>query len=259
MKHICITTLIKDNKVNSALIERLKQYGLKATCLSWHDDLEKMSWIMPRQELVSNQTAGWILLAPKELIQKESIRYGLSLLIITVLASKGTAFPILTLTDAPLPTIDKLPTPFRAMDFMNIADPAAIPRLVTLIHNPTDKISQKIEYRLDVYGNPQIGQWFEVGPTSKTWEGAMFGVSEARISFHAVGTKGGLPQRSTLNYPIKDMKVEFEDMKFLAWGLKNRITDHDSYYVKVEGWPKAIIFGAYPELDTAEVYMFKLK
>lgn len=152
---------------------------------------------------------------------------------------------------------ESLSTPLRGSDCLSLTDASFGAKLVAQVHSPVKEIAS--EYRVDAYGNPQIGQWFEVGPSEKPWPGCMFGVEGAKITFHAVGPKGRLPSQSTLNYPVKDMEVTLGDKKYVVWAVQNGLEDKDSYFLKVEGFPDSVIFGPYSSEEEAEVYAMQLK
>jgi len=87
----------------------------------------------------------------------------------------------------------------------------------------------------------------------------IFGVNEGEIKFQAVGPSGQLPKNSTLNYPMQGLQIEFDGRTYSAWAVRNEITGESSYYVKVDGFPKSIIFGAFSEQNETEMYRIDLK
>ena len=257
MKRIWLSSLVKsEDAVKKSLIQ-LKNYGLEANGHFWEDDLEKMAWIKPREELLAADTALWGILGSAADFQTPSLRYGLSLLATTVQAQKGLSFPILLLLSDGTMDSEGLPTALKGADIMPAADPGLGAKVVAKVHSLRKTVQPS--YRLDVYGNAQIGQWFEIGPLDGTWEGAMFGVSEGNILFQAVGPKGSLPSQSTLNYPMQGLKVTFGGREFTAWAVKNEIGTTSSYFGKVEGYPEVILFGAFSEDDETDVFVVKLK
>jgi hypothetical protein len=126
-----------------------------------------------------------------------------------------------------------------------------------MVHRPTQRIP--LEYRLDVYGTPEIGQWFEIGPQNGIWSGAMFGITEGEIRFHAVGPKERLPTQSVLHYSIKGLGLSLAGKEYTAWAVQNELDPQASYFVKVEGSPSSILFGAYSSQEEAEMYVVRLK
>ncbi len=257
MKKVWLSALTTSEDVVKKLIGQLKTYGLEANGHFWKDDLDKMAWIGPRKELLDADTSLWAVLGSADDFQGPSVRYGLSLLATTLQAQKGHAFPIFVLlTEGSLPS-DALPTSLRDSQVMSLSDPGFGAKVVAKVHSPL-KTTQP-EYRLDVYGNAQIGQWFEVGPLEGAWPGAMFGVSEGNILFHAVGPKGSLPSQSTLNYPMEGLKMTLGDREFTAWAVKNDLGPESSYFVKVEAHPATILFGAFTDEEQTDVFVVDLK
>jgi len=257
MKTVWISSLVKAEDVVKKLIGQLKTYGLAANGHFWEDDLDKMAWIGPRKELLDGETSLWAILGSADNFQESSVRYGLSLLATTVQAQKGHSFPIvILLTEGGLEP-ETLPTSLRDAQVLPLTDSGLGAKLVAMVHRPATKIDS--EYRLDVYGNAQIGQWFEVGPGEGTWSGAMFGVSNGDITFQAVGPKGSLPSQSTLNYPMQGLKMALGKKEFTAWAVKNQIEAASSYFVKVEGHPECILFGAFSDEEHTDVFVVDLK
>lgn len=257
MKTVWISSLVKAEDVVKKLIGQLKTYGLAANGHFWEDDLDKMAWIGPRKELLDGETHLWAILGSADNFQEPSVRYGLSLLATSVQAQKGHSFPIVILLTEGGMEPETLPTSLRDAQGLSLTDSGLGAKLVAMVHRPSTKIVS--EYRLDVYGNAQIGQWFEVGPGDGTWSGAMFGVSEGNILFHAVGPKGSLPSQSTLNYPMEGLKMTLGDREITAWAVKNELGPDESYFVKVEGHPATILFGAFTDEEQTDVFVVDLK
>ena len=113
--------------------------------------------------------------------------------------------------------------------------------------------------KMDILGNEQIGQWFEVRPAQGSWPGVMFGVAGAEIAFHGVGPAGSLPSKTILNYPMQGLKLEMGKKAYLAWAAQNELNAETSYFVKVEGYPESILFGPYSTEQEADVFVLGLK
>ncbi len=258
MKTVWLTSLFTSEDVVKNLISQLRTYGLEVKGHFWEDDLEKMAWAKPRDELIKPEVMLWLILATQENLQKPSLRYGLSLLSLTVQTKRGISFPfVILLTEGEGPPPDTLPTPLKGVDFLSLSDPSMAAKLVVKVNTPLKSISS--DYRIDTYGNPQIGQWIEVGPSTESWPGAMFGVAGGEITFHAVGPKGSLPSQSVLHYPLKGIKINLGEKEYTAWAAQNPINPETSYFVKIEGFPDSFLFGPYSTREEAEVYVLKLK
>ncbi len=258
MKTLWLTSLIDSEEKVKHLITQLRTYGLEVRGHFWEDEISKMAWAKPREELIKPEILLWLILATGDHLKSPSIRYGLSLLTLTVQAIKGIAFPILFLfAEGEIPSPDTLPTPLKGCEYLSLSDPGMAAKLVVKVNTPAKEIVP--EYRLDTYGNPHIGQWIEVGPLAGSWPGAMFGVEGAEITFHAVGPKGSLPTHSSLRYPLKGMKLNLGGKEYTAWAAQNEMDGNTSYFVKVEGFPESVLFGPYSTEEEADVFVLQLK
>ncbi len=257
MKTVWLTALAKDEAAVSALVAKLKGYGLDVRGHFWEDDLEKMAWFGVREELARPDGAAWLIMAGSDGLSSPSVRTGLSLLALSVRAKRG-AIPTVLLLPAGVdaPAEDTVPTPLAGVDALSLGDPALAAKLVAKVHTPVP--NAVAPYRLDFLGNPQIGLWAEAGPSAGRWEGAMLGVAGAEILFHGVGPKGALPDRAVLEYPSKGMTLAIGGREFTAWGVKNVIDAESSYYVKIKGAPGALLFGEFPEGENPEAFVINL-
>lgn len=257
-KNVWMTSIVPSQEEAGKVSSRVQAYGLKLKGHFWEDDLEKMAWAAPRGELVDPSVALWLILATTERLSVPSVRYGLSLLAVAARARRGLSFPIaLLVPDAGAVSPESLPTPLRGIDLFSLADPSLGAKLVAKVHTPVQE--PESEYRLDVYGGSQAGQWFEVGPRTDPWSGALFGVSGAEIAFHGVGPGGSLPSRSVLNYPSKGVKLTLGEKAYVAWSVENGLDAQASYFVKVTGYPDSILFGPLPTTQEADMYVVTLK
>jgi hypothetical protein len=259
MKKVWLSSLVKSEAVVKKVMAQLKTYGLEAHGHFWEDDLEKVAWIKPRGELLDAKVILWAILGSEEDFRNPAFRYGLSLLAVTVQAQRGLGFPIVVLqtegeTIAPV----TLTTPLKGVDVLSCSGAAWAAKLVAKAHGG-GTAGMSSEYRLDLYGNEHIGQWFEVGPANGSWSGGMFAVADAEIAFHGVGPKGVLPNRSVLNYPVEGLKLNLGEKEYTAWAVQNELDRDTSYFVKVKGFPTSILFGPYSNDQDAEMFVMALK
>ncbi len=258
MKKIWLTSVGSGEETVKGIIEQFKTYGLEVDGHFWKNDLKGMAWMAPRDSLIEPAVAVWLIMgSPEELLAPDNL-YGLSLLTITVQARKGAHFPIVILqTHGEMLKADQLSTPLNRVSVMMASDPGLGAKIVAKVH--VSPPSVPTEYLLDIYANEQIGQWFEIVPVGSRWPGVMFGVSDAEISFHAVGPKGQLPSKTVLNYPMQGLKLQMGEKEYLAWAAQNELTPETSYFVRVDGHPESIIFGPYSTDEAADVFVVKLK
>ncbi len=259
MKALYLTSLTPQQELVKGLISQIKPYGLEVKGHFWTDDLAKMAWMGPRDELVDSGSVLWAILGSKADFEKAGLRYGLSLLSLSAQARSGSAFNMMILQNGAEPVISEdLPTPLKAADVCPLSDASLGAKLVARAHQPQSPPER--EYFIDILGGEQLGQWFEIRPAGAgSWPGAMFGAAGAEIVFQAVGPAGGLPEKSVLNYPVQGLELKLGDVAYSAWAVQNEITPETSYYAKVDGYPDAILFGPYSSEDSAEVHVMNLK
>ncbi len=259
MKTIWLTSLGKSEETVKTLMTDMKPHGIKIDGHFWQDDLEKVAWMNGREELLDENVALWAILGSRDDFQSPSLRYGLSLLALSVQAQRGVRFPILILQSGGGDPVspDALPTPLNGAEVLKTPGAALPAKLVARVHK---KIPLEMpEYHLDAYGDDQIGQWFELGPREGTWRGAVFGVAGAEIAFHAVGARGKLPERSVLNFPQKGLKIELGGEEYTAWAVQNELGPESSYFVKVTGFPASVLFSDYSPDVEMEMFVVRLK
>jgi hypothetical protein len=258
MKTIWLTSLGASQDPVKRLMSTLKTYGLDVQGHFWKDDLKNMAWMAAAENLADPKIAVWAILASAADLQKSDTRYGLSMAAISVQAKKGSNFPIIILHTGTDPvTADQLPTPLKQADIVPESGTGLGAKLVAKAHASPKPAFH--EYFMDIHGNPQIGQWFEVRPVSGSWPGIMFGVNDAEITFQAAGPAGRLPDKCVLNYPEQGLKINLGDTPYTAWAAKNELNDATSYYVKVEGFPRSVVFAPYSEEDMADAFVLALK
>ena len=257
MKKVWISSLGRDENQVQKIMKTLNTYAIDANGHFWIDDLKKMAWLGPRAELIEDDIALWIILSSDKELASDSVRYGLSMLTLSVQAVRGHGFPIVFLHDGKIPSIDTLPTPLQGAEFLAVDNPAIGAKLVAQANMPLKEVPT--EYRLDIYAMAQLGQWFEIGPFDASWKGAMLGVCGAEIDAHGAGPAGKLPDKAVLEYPMKGLKLTVGGEEYVAWAVQNQLDSGSSYYVRIKGEPKAILFGPSAEGDDAEVYMLRLQ
>ena len=258
MKTIWLTSIGSSQETVKQLMSQMKTYGIEVQGHFWKDDLKKMAWIAARENLLDTNVSMWgIVGSDQELLVPDTL-YGLSLLAITVQAQRGLHFPIMILqTQGELISSEQLSTPLKGANVLSVSDGGIGAKLVAKVHAPPKAVSA--EYYLDIYGNEQIGQWFEVRPARSSWPGVMFGMTGAEIIFHAVGPAGSLPSNTTLNYPMQGLKLEMGDKEYTAWAAQNELNAETSYFVKVEDYPESILFGPFSTEVEADMFVVRLK
>jgi hypothetical protein len=258
MKTIWVTSVGPSQDPVKKLMSQMKTYGLEVQGHFWKDDLKKMVWMAAREDLIDSKISMWGILGSIDEILAPDNLFGLSLLAISTQAQRGLQFPIMILqTGGESISPDQLGTPLQTAEVLSASDAGLGAKLVAKVHQPAKPVSA--EYHLDIYGNEQIGQWFEVRPASSNWPGVLFGAAGAEIGFHAVGPSASLPAKTVLNYPMEGLKLEMAGKEYTAWAARNELDVKTSYYVKVEGYPESIVFGPYVTEEAADVFVVRLK
>jgi hypothetical protein len=260
LKTFWLTSLGSSQDIVNGLMSKIKTYGLKVNGQFWKDNLKQMAWMAAKEDLADSKVSFWAILGSEEELLSPDLRYGLSLLAIITQAKRGFNFPIVILqTHGTLISSDQLPTPLKGADILLLSDSGLAAKLVAKAHQTSQLILH--EYFIDIHGDAHIGQWFETRPFNSNWLGAMFGVYGGEIAFHGVGPSGELPSKSTLNYPMKGLRLDLKGKEYFAWAVKNKLDDETSYFVKIDGFPESILFGPFPTEgeDETDVHVIELK
>jgi hypothetical protein len=257
MKKIWITSLVRDEKLVGGIMSTARKYGLDANGHFWVDDLKNMAWQAPSESILDPDVGLWVILGTDKEMLVQSIRYGLSLLTVAVQAKKGYGFHILWGCTDGLLKSEALPTPLRSAEVVSADDSTLGAKLVARANTPAPRVDP--EYRLDVHANPGFGVWVEIGPgKGQEWNGGLSGVHEGSIDAHGVGEAGKLPQKSTLEYPMKGLKLSLGEREFVAWAVQNKLDENTSYYARIRDVPKAMLLGPLAQGDEAEAHVLEL-
>ena len=256
-KRIWITSMSKDQDVTAGVLQTAKKYGLAPDGHFWVDELEKMAWQAPLENLMAKETALWVICAQKDDFQKESVRYGLSLLCASLQHEKGLGFPIIFVTNDDTLTLEDLPTVFRGGQILPLGTATLGAKLTARANTKVKEVPA--DYRLKIHANPGYGIWFEAGPAQgKTWNGVLAGGLMCSVNAHGVGPKGELPLKTTLEYQMQGLKLALGQDEYTAWAVKNTIDEKHSYFFRFEGIPGSVLFGELPDGDDAELNVLSL-
>ncbi len=256
-KKFWLTSLAGSSEAVQRIMASLKGYGLEGDGHFWEDDLDKMAWSAPRKELLEPEVSLWLIHGSAEMFSRPSVRYGLSLLALCIQAVKGVDFPIIILQEGQEGlAAASLPTALKGCAVLPAAGGAYGAKVVAGVHRASGKLFPP--YRLDVYGVPQVGQWFEVGPREGVWQGAIFGTTGKGVVLHAVGPAGRLPEKTVLNFAQQGLAITLGEREFDAWAVQNPIDRNTSYFVKVDGAPETVMFCPYSQEDETQAYIVQL-
>ena len=259
MKTVWITALKEDQPRVAAITQVLKRYGLDCKGHFWADAPEKMAWRVALDALLEARADVWLVLVDGEAIQKPSVRYGLSLMAGTLKQRRGAQFPVLTLWNSPVPADSGLPQLLQGADALLESAPVWPAKIVAKANMAGKAVA--LDYRLDIQGDERLGQWFEIGPREGLWHGVVFGVhgGGAEINFQAVGPKGVLPEKTTLEFAQQGLKIEAGSREFTAWAVRNEVASDASYFVRIKGCPEAILFMPYADDSDVSATILRLQ
>jgi hypothetical protein len=242
-----------------ATVSALSQVGLDVAGSRWVDDLEKVAWVeLAGLLLAPGKVDMWLIVGRKTDFESTRNRYGLSLVTALVGDARQTPLPGVCVGLDFQPDAASMPMLIRHFQCLNGSEPAWPAKVVAVAFGIVAEPCCA-EFRFNVIAHPMLGQWFEVGPRAGEWQGVMFGVDgEGTITHHAVGPRGQLPEKAVLEYPTQGIKATLGETEFTAWSVQNTLGAEDSYYIKVEGFPNAVIIGSHPSGDDAEVIHLEL-
>ncbi|NOX34521.1 MAG: hypothetical protein GXP56_12450 [Deltaproteobacteria bacterium] len=246
LKKVWITSMAKDKDATTRLLQLGRKYGLAPDGHFWVDDLQKMAWQAPLESLVAKETALWVIACTKKDFEPESVRYGLSLLCLSLQHIKGIGFPIMFVSQDDSLKIEDLPTPFKGCEIFKPDNTSLGAKMTARANTPVKTIGT--DYRINIHANQGYGIWFEFGPKKgSAWKGVLAGGLASQINAHGVGPKGSLPLKTVLEYQMQGLKLELGDDEYTAWAVKNIIDEDKSYYVRFSDIPGSIVFGQLPD------------
>lgn len=253
MKTVWVSALLEDTVRIAAVAETLRRYGFQSKGHCWLDAPEKMAWRDALDAALEARADLWLVLVDETEWGKPLVRYGLSLMAAGLREARGAQFPIVVLWKSVLPLAAAVPPLMRPVQLFAESVATWPAKMVARVNAVREFECESGAYRLGVLGGEQLGQWFEIGPRVGSWPGVIFGVSggDATITFQAVGPKGRLPERSTLEFRQEGLLVKGGGRDFAAWSVRNEVGRDFSYFARVKGLPECILFMPWSEDDEA--------
>jgi len=258
-KSVWISMIKKDEAAAQAVYKMISGYGLGVSGHFWKHDPENMQWAGAVSEIAAKTNGLWLIVGDTGDFTPSVLR-DLSLLALSVQAQKAAQVPVMILTDKPESLKEKLPTPLSDAMVFSPDNPALGAKITAKANLPLKPVSRP--YRLNIHAMPKIGLWIEAGPPTGTWEGIIVGAggNGAAIDAMGIGPAGQIPEKSVLEYPMRNMTLALADLEFNAWAAQNHVSETESVYVRIKGQPGALLFGPFaPDADELDVYTLTLE
>ncbi|MDD6088898.1 MAG: hypothetical protein PUB69_06275 [Desulfovibrionaceae bacterium] len=253
--HLFLTLLEENGGLAQSLASECARFGLTVRAHFWEKKADCASLAPVLQEMADPSCSAWLIAGTAASFHDDGIRKGLSMAALASFGSRGMQFPIILLPASSDPL--NMPSPFAKSDIVLSSIGAKVTARLHARQKPT---AEENSYRFAVHALPGLGLWLEIGPSTAPWEGVFLGTAGtgAAPDAHGVGPKGCIPQKSTLHYPVKGMKIESGSRQYEAWGVQNELNPANSYFVRLQAIPDALIFGSFPKEDSAEVFSISL-
>ncbi len=248
---VYFTMLSKDEAKAKEIFFQLRDYGLNPQGHFWKDDLKNMAWSASRKDLEDTQTKAWIIYGGKEDWLSPSIRQGLTLLYLC--KPENLNVIVLVPEKDPLSKED-LPFVLRSAHLI-LLNQGFVPRVVAKVHLPAKK--ESFPFRVIPHAVPGLGLWMEIYPIQEEWEGILVGVDKGKINHLGIGQPGALPEKSVLEYPVRDMEIEVRGKEFTAWAVQNKVSQHTASYINLSETPEELIFGPWNK-ENPEIFKLPL-
>ena len=254
MKKRVVLSILEDNPgLAQALGRDISRMGLDVVGHVWVDDLQNHAWAQAGQELAHPETRLWIVAGGTGRFADKTTRQGLALAMLQAQAEHGHGFSVLLSPSGGDIDTATLPTPLLGADCATRNIPA---KAAVLTSKPLQKLAG--EYRIMPHALPGLGLWFEIGPRATPWQGAFLAAAGGSPDVQGVGPAGSIPSKTTLHYPVKGMRLSLGEREYEGNGVHNEISPANSYYARLGGAPEAIVFGAFPDSDEAELFSLNL-
>ncbi|MEM8988349.1 MAG: hypothetical protein AAGC95_16660 [Pseudomonadota bacterium] len=237
----------------------LTRVGLEVRGAPWANDLARMDWMECAGQLIGDSAPdAWLIVGRAEDFADRDVRYGLSMAAAVSDSEKGAGPVIVTLDDdatalAGLSLLQGAPR-------LDARRPDWAAQLVAHLHRPHSAAGRS-DVHFNVIAHAAIGQWYEAAPAEGAWSGALFCVADdgATVDHIAVGPRGVLPERTSLEFPQRGLKAASGGVDFTGSAVRNNISAEESFYAKVSGAPSCVLFGPYdPDADETESYILRL-
>lgn len=238
----------EDAPAPQAVVAAMSKLGLAVNGAPWVDAPQDYAWTSLAEHHIGAEGPDvWVVAGRAAEFANPAHRFGLSMVAGTVRCDRARPMRTIVLGLDGMPAASSLPTLLRSADLVDGSQPSWGAKVVVAANAPAPKSAEP--FRLRAIAQRMIGLWLEVGPVEGEWAGVMLGVAGAKIMLHAVGPKGGLPERTTLEFKLEGLELEIGDTTFVANAVANKLGGGDSYYVKLDGAPTRLLLGQHPDND----------
>lgn len=260
-RKLCLTWMPTEEGAPApdAAVAALDQAGFDVFGARWKDDVLKHAWAELADALADPASAEvWVVAARRQDLEVETNRWGLSMATAVVRSKRGATPPHFVLVGLDFaPKAEDLPVPLRGHVLIDGGRPWAA--RLTLAVRGKPSTARPEGFHLDAIGHPHIGLWLVAAPPAGDWRGAMLGVSDgAKVQQHGVGKRAELPSDTVLEFPIDEIQAEVGGTEFLACACKNQIGPDAAYWVQVQGRPRKLLVGGYPDEEDADAWVVTL-
>lgn len=144
-------------------------------------------------------------------------------------------------------------------DWETITTDSWAARAVARLHSPK---RPNWPVALGLFAQEKLGTWLQVQPKpGHIAPGCLLGVSgnEAKISFHAAGPAGCLPERSINEFELKGLTFTSAGHDFHAWGLQNSLPPEQAYFARLQNEPDLLAISTLPDGELSDVHLMCLR
>ena len=237
-----------------------RQYGLNVKGQHWPEN-DKQAWLASGIEAAAANTGIVLLVITHSLFAKPEVRRSIALFRLFLQTRVGRHVDGFVMLQGE--RVDQPHVPSQAVGVLDdwlVLGPTDswVAKAVARMHAPG---KSALPIKFSVYAEERLGVWFELRPTGDgVVQGCTAGLAgnDSKITFHAVGQSGHLPEKSVNEYEIKGMKFEALGHEFDAWGLQNSLASDQSYFIRVDGEPELLANGPLPGGEVTEMDFVRL-
>ena len=227
---------------------QLRSVGFAAATVSWREvSAVRGGWMQLLPVLDDPAVQAWVFRGRAQDFTAEALRRR-SLLALALTRPNPPLMACLLTDDGPEPSVPEFLGQVRVF---RAHDPTFAARLMAM--RPKTRPLPPRPFHVTAHPDPLVGLWLEVGPAEgEEWQGFMVGVADAGATAFGVGPRGVLPQKCTLQHPLRGIQGDWGGVPFSACAARNVLGADTACFLRVEGDPGAVFAAAYPEESGAD-------